>query len=161
MIFVTVGTQLPFDRLIKAIDDFALLNNQAGRIYAQIGPSEYTPSNVEFEDFVTPERAKELIVESDLIIAHAGMGSILTALQYNKPIVVMPRSCKYGEHRNDHQLSTAKWIESIPGIFVAWDEIQLLEVLQNQDMLISGKPIGPDADEQLLSYVSNFINDTK
>ena len=42
------------------------------------------------------------------IVAHAGMGTILTALEIGKPLLVMPRRAALGEHRNDHQLATAR-----------------------------------------------------
>jgi mannose-1-phosphate guanylyltransferase len=53
------------------------------------------------------------------------MGSILTALQSGKPILVMPRSASLGEHRNDHQLQTAKHFQQQGRIRVAFDEAEL------------------------------------
>ena len=121
MIFVTVGTQLPFDRLIAAIDKWSIKNPMV-KIFAQIGPTDKQPEHIEFYDFVTPDKADELFMKSRLIVAHAGMGSILTALKYRKPMLIMPRQASLGEHRNDHQLATAKWLGGTPGITVAWDE---------------------------------------
>ena len=40
MIFVTVGSQLPFDRLVRAVDDWAAGNGGAAA-FAQIGASSY------------------------------------------------------------------------------------------------------------------------
>ena len=50
MIFVTVGTQLPFDRLIRAVDNWA---KAAGRrdVFAQIGPASYRPLHIDSADF--------------------------------------------------------------------------------------------------------------
>ena len=42
-----------------------------------------------------------------VVIAHDEMGSIITALEMGKPIVVMPRRAELGEHRNDHQVAAA------------------------------------------------------
>ena len=44
-IFVTVGTQLPFDRLIAAIDSWAGKNAQAD-IFAQVGDGGMHPFNL-------------------------------------------------------------------------------------------------------------------
>ncbi|MGO7205561.1 glucuronosyltransferase, partial [Rhizobium ruizarguesonis] len=43
MILVTVGTQLPFDRLVKAVDTFA--TELSKPVLAQIGRGSYTPQN--------------------------------------------------------------------------------------------------------------------
>ncbi len=38
MIFVTVGEQLPFDRLVRAVDEWAAASGK--EVFAQIGNSE-------------------------------------------------------------------------------------------------------------------------
>ena len=53
MIFVTVGTQLAFDRLVQAVDAW-VGNNPGERAYAQIGPATFQPYNMESTDFVRP-----------------------------------------------------------------------------------------------------------
>ena len=107
MIFVTVGTQLPFDRMIRAVDEWAA---ESGRrdVFAQIGDGGYTPSSIEWVRFLTPDETACRLREADLIVAHAGMGTIISALQLKKLIVVFPRRAELGEHRNDHQLATAR-----------------------------------------------------
>jgi UDP-N-acetylglucosamine transferase subunit ALG13 len=35
------------------------------------------------------------------------MGTILSAAELGKPVILMPRRAKFGEHRNDHQQDTA------------------------------------------------------
>ena len=54
-----------------------------------------------------------------LIVAHAGMGSVITADQFGKPIVMLPRLQERGEHTTDHQVATANWLRAKPGIYVA------------------------------------------
>jgi len=49
----------------------------------------------------------ELIIKSDIVCGHAGVGFITDALSFNKMPVVMPRSKSKGEHTNDHQLDFA------------------------------------------------------
>jgi UDP-N-acetylglucosamine transferase subunit ALG13 len=158
LIFVTVGTQLPFDRMVAAVNAWAR-DNPAISIFAQTGVSALTDLTVEHSDFVPPAEAKRLIVESELIVAHAGMGSILTALRHGKPILIMPRKAALGEHRNDHQMATAKWLESRSGIFVAWDEHELRRKLDERSGLISGEHIAEYASPELLARVRQFITD--
>lgn len=157
MIFVTVGTQLPFDRLISTVDVWAA-NNNISDVFAQTGPTELRPSYIHSADFVSPSEAREHFMKSDFIISHAGMGSILTSLQYRKPIIIMPRRAVLGEHRNDHQLATAKWLGMKSGIFVAEDEKALLDILHNRNSLISGDPISDFASDSLLTQLKSYID---
>lgn len=160
MIFVTVGTQLPFNRLVETIDGWAVDKDE--EVLVQIGPQTesgvYLPKNVEFVDFLPPAKVKELCLSAKVIIAHAGMGSILTALTYRKPIIVMPRQFKFNEHRNDHQLSTAKWMEQVSGVNVAWDSDQLIDFLDHFDGDQNGVAISEYAEERLLTFLTNEIN---
>ena len=48
MIFLTVGTQFPFDRLVKAIDELISQNGFKQKVFAQIGDSSYQPRNFEY-----------------------------------------------------------------------------------------------------------------
>jgi len=160
VIFVTVGTQLPFDRMVQTIDLWA--KDKEEKVFVQLGPKSqegsFTPNNVEFVDFLPPARVKELCLEADVIVAHAGMGSILTALTYRKPIIVMPRQLKFNEHRNDHQLSTARWMEEVTGVTVAWDSEQLIACLDEFDGDQGEPEISKYAEEKLLDFLSSEIN---
>lgn len=157
MIFVTVGTQLPFDRLISAVDAWAQ-RNPAERVFAQIGPGQYKPASCEFADFVPPDRANLLFQEADLIVSHAGMGSILTALKYRKPILIMPRKASLGEHRNEHQLATAKWLGNKPGIFVAHEALDIPSILSDRSSLKASDGISQFAGAQFTDKLRHFID---
>lgn len=156
MIFVTVGTQLAFDRLVKAVDLW-IGNNPGERAFAQVGPAEYRPLNCESKDFVRPDQADALFREADLIVSHAGMGSILTALKYKKPILIMPRKAALGEHRNDHQLATAKWLGNKPGVTVAWEAEEVAHLLDARFGLRGGDGISEFASPELIASLKNFI----
>ncbi len=155
MIFITVGTQLPFDRLIKALDQFYA--DKKVEVFAQIGPSEYVPSHFPYVDFISPLKADEMFKKASLIIAHAGMGSILTALKYQVPILVVPRKATLNEHRNNHQVATANWVKTLSGVLVAQDEYEALSMLQKMSTLTSGEKISPYAEDRLLEYLSEII----
>lgn len=157
MIFVTVGTQLAFDRLIEAVDVWAG-NNPGETVFAQIGPGDYKPKNCTFADFVPPDKANDLIRNADLIISHAGMGSILTALKYQKPILVLPRKASLGEHRNEHQLATAKWLGRKPGVFVADEANDIATILGSRSQLKSGDGISEYAEPAFTQRLSSFID---
>src|SRR5688500_9921748 len=98
VIFVTVGAQMPFDRLVRAVDAWA-----EGRtdVVAQIGESAYVPKTLRWTRFLEPEAFRRHYAEAKVVVAHAGTGSIITALQIGKPIIVMPRRAALRETRND------------------------------------------------------------
>lgn len=157
MIFVTVGTQLAFDRLVRAVDLW-IGNNPGEKAFAQIGPADYQPLHLESKDFVPPDRADALFREAELIVSHAGMGSILTALKYKKPILIMPRKAALGEHRNDHQLATAKWLGSKPGVTVAWEPEEVVRLLDARRSMRGGDGISEFASPELISNLKKFIH---
>ena len=90
MIFVSVGAQMSFDRLIRNVDEWA---GRQGRddIFAQIGPSDFKPKHMRFTEFIDPTEFRQRVTECDYLVAHAGMGCIITALELGKPILVFPR----------------------------------------------------------------------
>lgn len=130
MIFLTVGTQLGFDRLIKEVDDWSL-DNKNIKIFAQIGKSNYHPKNFSYTDFLNPDEYNAVFESSDYVVSHAGMGTIISCLLYHKPIIVMPRKANLLEHRNDHQISTCNRFRDKDGCYIAWDEKQLRSMLNN------------------------------
>tara|TARA_R110000824_G_scaffold390760_2_gene587443 strand:- start:113167 stop:113646 length:480 start_codon:yes stop_codon:yes gene_type:complete len=156
VIFVTVGTQLPFDRLIKAVDIWAQSNLQT-KVIAQIGPSKFHPKALTASEFMAPEVFDRHFAEANLIVAHAGMGSILGALSTAKPIIIMPRSAHLGEHRNEHQKATADRFRNRAGVLVADDETSLTHHLDHHAEINGGSPISPYASPELITTLRNFI----
>ena len=156
MIFVTVGTQLPFDRLVRTVAEWAA---EEGRddVFAQIGPARWKPSNIETVPFITPEDFRRRVSNCRVIIAHCGMGSILTALQMGKPIVVMPRREALDEHRTDHQFATARKFREMGTVTVAMDERELRVHLGGLDDLRAPDAISPRASEQLIGTIRDFV----
>lgn len=156
-IFVTVGAQMPFDRLVLAVDNWVQSNPDI-EAYAQVGPGGYRPRNMEYVEFVGPEEYKRLVDQSTLIISHAGMGSIITALQYGKPLIVVPRKGSLLETRNDHQSTTVDRFRHFDGIFVATDESKIGDLLDS----VSDNPlpasISQFASDRLIDTIKVFIN---
>ncbi|WP_147677621.1 glycosyltransferase [Algibacter pacificus] len=158
MIFVTIGTQEPFDRLIKLVDELAKDYNH--EIIAQVFNSNYKSENLTIIDFVNPKEYENLFKKADLIISHAGMGSIISALSISKPIIVMPRKASLGEHRNEHQLATAKKMGAIEGVYVVNGKEDLKA---NMDFLLENKnekvfKFSNMASQSLLASIKNYIN---
>lgn len=159
MIFVTVGTDLPFNRLVRVVDEWAR-DNQRTDVFAQIGETDWTPSFIPSKRFLEPPEFSKHFSSASVIVAHAGMGTILSALRYGKPIVVMPRQAALGEQRNDHQLATAKRLLEMQKVQVAFDEAELREKLGKLEELTARETIGPYASSSLISTIGGFIRGT-
>lgn len=157
MIFVTVGTDGPFDRLVEAVDRWA---GEVGRddVFAQIGRSLLRPKSLRWEQFLDPPQFKRQFASADVVIAHAGMGTILSALRYQKPLLVMPRRATLGEQRNEHQLATARRLMEMKKVTVAFDEEDLLVRLGRlQELKAADGAVGPYAEPRLLTGIREFI----
>lgn len=112
MIFVVLGTQkFQLNRLLKELDRYVKEENITEEIFAQIGNSDYLPQNFSYEKFLNKEEFDSKIRQADLIIAHSGVGTIITSLQAKRPVLVYPRLAKYHEHVDDHQLQIAEAFE--------------------------------------------------
>lgn len=160
MILVAVGTQFPFDRLVKTVDQWAGENGYRD-VVAQVGRTAFVPQNLESHPFFSPREFQGLLEQTDLIVAHCGMGSILSALSLGKPIIVMPRSAEKGEHRNDHQFATAKRFSDVQGITVARDEAELRQALDRWGNGNGGTeslpPISTKAPRELTDRLREFL----
>jgi UDP-N-acetylglucosamine transferase subunit ALG13 len=156
LIFVTVGAQMPFDRLVTGVDEWAG-SRGIKEVFAQIGPSDLRPRHIEWTNFLQVPEFKKRMDQASVIVAHAGMGSIITALEMGKPILVMPRRSSFRETRNDHQVATAKRFLELGRVGVAFDEKELLEMLDKLDSLQGNSRISSRASDQLIAAVRDFI----
>jgi UDP-N-acetylglucosamine transferase subunit ALG13 len=153
MIFVTVGTQLPFDRLMAGVDQWAEVSGYR-EIFAQRGRGEYSPRYMRSEAEITPREFNQYVMASELLIAHA-------ALDYAKPIVLLPRRASLGEHRNDHQLATVQKFAQLPQVFAATTVDELAAAVERAlsvtDQVVTG--LGSNASAQLLDAVRGFVRE--
>lgn len=157
MIFVTVGSDIPFDRLIKAVNQWARKNGRRD-VFAQIGRDAWEPDYISFAALLTPCEFRERLAASSVVVAHAGMGTILSALQSCKPILVMPRRGMLGETRNDHQFDTARQLLAKGKINVAFDEVELSACLDRLGDFTPKEPIAPFAGPELVRALHDFIH---
>ena len=159
MIFVTVGAQMHFDRLIRAVDEWAYCRNRSD-VFAQIGSSNRPPQHMQWTRFLPPGEFRQTVGAARVLVAHAGTGSILTALELGKPIVVMPRRAHLRETRNDHQYAMALKFSALEAVSVALDEDDLAKRLDEIDLLAQPRPIRPWASDDLLEAVRCFVAGT-
>lgn len=162
MIFVTVGNMDPFDRLIQTVDAWAGRRTHEEEIFMQIGGGRYRPEHCQYVDFLQPGTFRETFSQARFVISHAGMGTIITALELSKPLVVMPKRASLGEQRNEHQLATVRRFRRSSRIRVAEsdDELsRLLDSLSVEDSIESAAEATEQwrPDSTLIEFVREFI----
>ena len=124
MVFVTLGTQKQsFKRLLDMVENSKELQND--EIIAQIGNTKYESKKIKCFDFVDSEKLDEYIKNAEIIITHAGVGSIFSGLHNDKKVIAVPRLKKYKEHINDHQLEICEEMTK---------EGYILSCLENEDL---------------------------
>ena len=158
-IFVTVGSQSPFDRLVAAVDKWAGTRSDI-HAYAQIGQGRYEPKNMPFSRSITQQEFESRLAGCDLVVSHAGMGTIISALVLSKPILALPRHASLGETRNDHQLATAEKFAERGMLVHASDEDELIALLERSRDWPAGPGLGSTASHRLLGAITDFVNES-
>lgn len=159
MIFVSVGSMMPFDRLVRGMDEWAAAH--AGTpVVMQIGNGKYEPRHAAFVRMLPVADYRARLAEATLFVAHAGMGSIISAIEAGRPLVMLPRLQWLGEHNTDHQLATAATIGQRAGLHVvaAVDDLgPCIDALLKGDGTVPA-PIAPFASAELIGHVRAFIH---
>ena len=160
-LFVTVGAQMPFDRLVRAIDAWAGAHPD-DVVFAQVGANEYSPKNIEAVGSLSPEAFARAIDSADAVVGHAGIGTLFAALERSKPIVVLPREASRQETRNDHQSATARRFADRDGVLVAASEDRLAETLEAVRAIVArgvqGERLDSRATGSLVETIARFID---
>lgn len=127
MIFATVGTwHSGFDRLIQKLDELSEKGKFDEQIIAQVGNGNYLPNHFyKTIKFCSPIEFDDLISQSSVVVTHAGVGTMISALLKNKPVIVVPRKESLNEVDDEHQFNTAKQFEQEGKILVAYEVSQL------------------------------------
>jgi UDP-N-acetylglucosamine transferase subunit ALG13 len=156
VILVTVGTQLPFDRLIAIMDRIAI--SIAEPVVAQTGLSRYMPQAMRWRQSWDPIAFEQLVSEARVVVAHAGIGSVLSAQRHGKPVVLVARSAILGEHRNDHQRATAARFAGRPGIYVAETEAQVRDFVTRAVLAGPAEAENAGDRENLIAAIADYLS---
>ena len=155
MIFVTVGTQLPFPRLVRE------MNRIAGQIcepvIAQTCDDLAVYQNLIVEPYMNSERYSDVIEQARVVVAHAGIGTVLAARQAQVPVILVPRRANLGEHRNDHQEGTVRQLLGRPGITGVWDTAKLAELVKSDVPAPDTHSVSGPALEGLVTTLRSYI----
>ncbi|MDJ0979364.1 MAG: glycosyltransferase [Erythrobacter sp.] len=148
--------QLGFDRLIKAMDELAPSLSEP--VVAQTGKGRYAPLHMRAQESMTPAEFDSHVQQARLIVSHAGIGTILTAARWSKPIALLARRADLNEHRNDHQLATAENLKGRPGILVATEVSDLPRIVAQGLQLGTVAHTGAAQAATLHKAVAKFID---
>ncbi|AWI86500.1 hypothetical protein CEW88_22320 (plasmid) [Alloyangia pacifica] len=161
MIFATVGTQLPFPRLIDALD--AIAPRLAEPVIAQVGASVAGHwANLDTRQTLPPHEFSALFGEARVVVSHAGIGSILSARRFGKPLILFPRRAALGEHRNDHQMATVRHVKGLRGVHVAFEQGDLERLLLRPGLDAAGEDSAPSPEHlALIERLHSFIHDLR
>lgn len=157
MIFLTVGSEFHFDRLVAAIDELIAESFLTEEVVAQIGKGEYAPKHMSWVPTMPHTVYNKHIQESVAVISHAGMGTIIQCLQIKKPLLVMPRLKSCREHVNDHQTGTARKFEEIGQILVAYDTTDLPGKI-NQLRRFTPSDKGQHNRQSMVDHINLFLD---
>ncbi len=155
MIFLTVGSEFPFDRLVRAVDELAAVIATEEEIFAQIGDGKYIPQNMQWANHLDREAFDEHLRQSRAVISHAGMGTIIKCMELQKPLLVVPRQKRFGEHVNDHQVGSAKAFEAKGDVLAVYD----IEMLPRQFRELNNfrPPAMREGPRNIINCIRNFL----
>ncbi|GAC52378.1 glycosyltransferase [Gordonia amicalis] len=124
-LFVTLGTIRPYkqDSLIEALLHSGL--DLSDTVW-QLGSSFRTDLPGEVHRALDSEEMDKNILAADVVITHAGVGSIMRILELGRYPVVVPRRRSRGEHVDDHQTQIANLVR----------RLDLAEVVEAPDLVV-------------------------
>lgn len=160
MILICVGSsEFKFDRFLKIIDELceeSVINGDD--VIAQIGNTSYYPKNYKYFDLIGADEFKKYVEESDLIITHAGTGSVVPAIKLSKKVIIFPRLSEYNEHQDNHQLELTECFIKAGYALSATNKDELIESIK---MIDSFKPNTFISNKEVINdYIIDYIEGT-
>jgi UDP-N-acetylglucosamine transferase subunit ALG13 len=150
MIFVTVGTCEPFDRLMRGVDSLPV----SEVVFVQTGLSSVVPQRATTVEFLPYDALVDLVREARLVVTHAGVGTILTALLNGVKPIVVPRLKKYGDAVDDHQLELAERLADLKLVTLVRETSELADAVREGTGVTEEIQIGTALVNELRDYIA-------
>jgi UDP-N-acetylglucosamine--N-acetylmuramyl-(pentapeptide) pyrophosphoryl-undecaprenol N-acetylglucosamine transferase len=122
-VVVSLGTfqGYGFERLVRRL--LAILPADAEVLW-QTGDTDVRGLGIDGHRALPEHELAAAIVDADVLVAHAGVGASLLALELGRCPVLVPRRVSHGEHVDDHQIQIASELSS-RGLAVTADADEL------------------------------------
>jgi len=157
LIFVVLGThELPFIRLLDEVERVKAQGLIEDEIIVQSGHTKYESKHMTIKPFFTPDQMDILYQQADLIISHAGTGSVISGLKKEKKVIVAPRLKKFAEHNDDHQLELCQ-VFSEQGHILCYHEGDKLERVLEMAKTFQPVPY-QSGNGQIVKILQDFIS---
>lgn len=159
MILVLLGTfKIEFPRPVQAIEKALLSGGIKEQVIVQAGHTSYSPTStmMEIRKFIAPQELEELYRQAEVIVTHAGEGSILKGVSMGKTLIAVPRLEKFKEHVDDHQLDI---LEEFAGknYLIAWNEHDRFETILEKARKFKPEPFISNKQD-IVDYLIGYID---
>jgi UDP-N-acetylglucosamine transferase subunit ALG13 len=156
--FVSVGNaKQPFVRLLQAVQ--ATRQALPGPVFVQHGHTPWQPTEgIEAQAFIGMEEFAQRVQDSQVVVLHAGAGSVIHAVRAGKVPIVAPRRQDLGEHLDNHQLEFARELAAAGKVILFNDKsgfglaIRQAQALQLQQKAAPQPPLVGLVAERLRQY---------
>ena len=158
MILVLLGTQNnDFHRLLDEIEKNINQGNINDEVIVQAGFTKYKSSQMQIFNMIPKNDLESLVKKADLIITHAGLGSIEMSLEQGKKVIAVPRLKKYGEHVNDHQKDIENEYKK-RGWIIGIDDVSELSAALNEAKSFKPQKYVEPKRENMVNIIKTFID---
>ena len=157
MILVLLGTQNnSFHRLLEEIEKNIKDGIIKEEVIVQAGYTKFQSHKMRIIDLRSKEQLEKFQDETDLIITHGGVGSIISSIEKGKKVIAVPRMHEYGEHVNNHQKEIVKDFND-KGYIIGVEKVEDLKqaIIKSKDF--EPKKYQPN-NEKMLKIIEEFIN---
>lgn len=158
MILVLLGTQNnDFHRLLDEIQkniDNGTINDE---VIVQAGFTKYKSDKMKIFNMIPKENLETLVKQADLVITHAGLGSIEMSLEQGKKVIAVPRLKRYGEHVNDHQKDIESEFDK-DGFIIGIDDVKDLNNAIIKSKKFTPKKYEKREEGEIVNIIKTFID---
>ncbi len=151
-IFVTTGSVLEFDELIKQLDKINL--NKQYNLTAQIGKGKYIPKHLNY--FKYSKDLNKYFDWADIVITHTGAGTLFELLEKNKKIICISNPKATDNHELAEKFAKEKHLIFLKGKDISTLEKSIQSTIINKEIK-KYKPIKSTIGKEILKYITRGI----
>lgn len=160
--FVTLGLERkPFSRLLAFVNQAVEGKLLSPDTLVQCGHTVFPSPTFRAVDFLPFGRMLEAIENAELVITHAGVGSILLCLNAGKMPLVVAREGRRGEHVDNHQVEFAEVMAATGKVKAAYNEKDFFSFLCQAKQWSGQLPLAADlgAESELVKSLKTLLEE--